>query len=441
MTRELLQRPLCTLLRLFFRRIDVAGREQIPSSGPVIFILNHPNALIDPLVLLCRAGRPVSFLAKEPLFRMPVIGSIVRAMDSIPVYRRMDQADTSQNAATFLAARKLLSRGGSLALFPEGTSHNDSRLKPFRTGAARIALGSQVSGLQIVPAGLFYTEKSRFRSQVLLCFGQPVDVVPAQPGPDGEPSPDAVQRLTARLEQALGALTLQADHHEALDLAEAAERILHSAEEGPRELADRVELRRRLLDGYARLKLSAPDRLAYMVGRVEQYQAALDAARLTPERLPQTGYRAGAVLRFTAATVAGLLVLLPLGLAGAVIHAPAWLAVDLIGRRYQRTNLDLVSTVKVLAGLVFYPLTWVVLAWACGSRWGIGGALAALVLAPLSALIALRFVERSRRLVGGARGLALALTGRRRFLRLLAERNAIRDDLLALARELDAPKA
>lgn len=437
MTRELLQRPLCALLRLFFRRIDVEGREWVP-SGPVIFILNHPNALIDPLVLLCRAGRPVSFLAKEPLFRMPVIGSIVRAMDSIPVYRRMDQADTSQNTATFLAARQLLSSGGSLALFPEGTSHSDPHLKPFRTGAARIALGSQVSGLRIVPAGLFYTEKSRFRSQVLLCFGPPVEVPSVEPGPDGEPAPDAVQRLTAELERSLGALTLQADQHEALELAEAAERILHSTEEGPRELADRMELRRRLLDGYARLKLSAPDRLALMADRVEQYQAALDAARLTPERLPQSGYRAGAVLRFTLATLALLLVLLPLGVAGMVIHLPAWLAVDLIGRRYQRANLDLVSTVKVLAGLVFYPLTWIGLAWAGGARWGIGVGLAGLLLAPLSALVAIRFVERSRRLLGGARGLVLALTGRRRFLRLLAERNAIRDDLLALARELDA---
>src|SRR4029453_633474 len=106
----------------------------------------------------------VSFLAKEPLFRMPIIGAIVRAMDSIPVYRRMDQADTAQNAVTFEAARSLLARGGSLALFPEGTSHSDSRLKPFRTGAARIALGAGLDGLVIVPAGLFYTAKSRFRS-------------------------------------------------------------------------------------------------------------------------------------------------------------------------------------------------------------------------------------------------------------------------------------
>jgi 1-acyl-sn-glycerol-3-phosphate acyltransferase len=112
----MLRRIPCAVVGLFFRRIEVAGRQHVPANGPVIFILNHPNALMDPLVLLCRAGRPVSFLAKEPLFRMPVIGTLVRAMDSIPVYRRMDQADTANNAKTFAAARDLLKRGGAGAV-------------------------------------------------------------------------------------------------------------------------------------------------------------------------------------------------------------------------------------------------------------------------------------------------------------------------------------
>src|SRR5262245_30581655 len=156
----MIRRLIDAVVRLFFRRIEVEGREHVPATGPVIFILNHPNALMDPLVLINQAGRPVSFLAKEPLFRTPVLGRMVKAMDAIPVYRRMDQADTANNAKTFAAARELLARGGSLALFPEGTSHSDPRLKPFRTGAARIALGARVPGLRIVPAGLFYTDKT-----------------------------------------------------------------------------------------------------------------------------------------------------------------------------------------------------------------------------------------------------------------------------------------
>jgi len=431
----MLRRLPCAVLRLFFRRVEVAGREHVPGPGPVIFILNHPNALIDPLVLLCVAGRPVSFLAKEPLFRMPVIRALVRAMDAIPVYRRMDQADTANNARTFAAARDLLARGGNLALFPEGTSHSDPRLKPFRTGAARIALGAEVPGLRIIPAGLFYTAKTRFRSSALLCFGPPVEVTPVPAGADGEPPAEPVRDLTARLAEALGGLTLQADHHEALRLAEAADRILATASEERSDLADHLERRQRLLRGYVRLREAAPDRLERLSGRVTRYATALEQADLTPELLPTGGYRAATVLRVTLKAVTTLLLLLPLALAGIVAHFPAWLAVDLVANHYGRDSPDAMATLKALAGLVFYPATWIALVWLAARTGGLRAAAIAVPLGPLAGWAALMFVEQYDRLAGGARGLLLALTGKRRFLRLVAERSAIAEELAAVGRE------
>src|SRR6266849_6542521 len=113
-------------LRVYFRRIEVVGLENVPRDTPVIFVLNHPNALVDPVFLLCLAPRRVSFLAKAPLFRMPVIGSLVRALDSLPVYRHRDEGeDVSRNNETFAAARKLLARGGTIGVCPEGVSHDE----------------------------------------------------------------------------------------------------------------------------------------------------------------------------------------------------------------------------------------------------------------------------------------------------------------------------
>lgn len=431
----MLRRLPCTVTRLFFRRIEVAGRQHVPAAGPVIFILNHPNALMDPLVLLCRSGRPVSFLAKEPLFRMPVIGTMVRAMDSIPVYRRMDQADTANNARTFEAARNLLARGGSLALFPEGTSHSDPKLKPFRTGAARIALGSGVPGLIVVPAGLFYTSKTTFRSSALLCFGPPIaiDLVPA--GPDGEPPAEPVRDLTTRLEMALGQLTLQADHHEAIRLAESADRLLTSASGERADLAAQLERRQRLLRGYVKLRAAAPDRLGKLTSRILRYSTALELANLTPEFLPAGGYRAATVARVAVKAILSLVLLLPLALAGMVVHFPAWLAVDLAAHRFGRNGPDAIATVKAIAGMVFYPMTWIVLAWLATRQWGAPGGVAALVLAPVAGWAAIRFVERFDLFAGEARGLLLALTGKRRFLRLVAERAAIAEELASVGRE------
>src|SRR5467141_3599800 len=98
----MIRRITCTILkfalRVYFRRIEVVGLGNVPREAPVIFVLNHPNALVDPLFLLCLAPRRVSFVAKAPLFAMPVIGYLVRALDSLPAYRRQDEGqDTSRN--------------------------------------------------------------------------------------------------------------------------------------------------------------------------------------------------------------------------------------------------------------------------------------------------------------------------------------------------------
>jgi glycerol-3-phosphate O-acyltransferase / dihydroxyacetone phosphate acyltransferase len=134
-------------LRLFFRRVEIVGRGRVPRDGAVLFVLNHPNGLVDPCFLLCHAPRRVSFLAKSPLFKTPVIGYFVRALDSIPVYRRQDEgADPARNRETFGRSAELLRRGGTIAICPEGVSHNEPQLQPLKTGAARIALGAASSG-------------------------------------------------------------------------------------------------------------------------------------------------------------------------------------------------------------------------------------------------------------------------------------------------------
>ena len=129
------------LLRIFFRRVEVVGAELVPADQPVIFALNHPSALVDPLFILALAGRPVSFLAKEPLFRMPVIGAAIRAAGCLPVYRAQDAADVSKNRGTFEAARQLLAHGQAIAIFPEGTSHETPRCGSSRPASRALRWG------------------------------------------------------------------------------------------------------------------------------------------------------------------------------------------------------------------------------------------------------------------------------------------------------------
>ena len=74
---DALRRLLRLFLRIFFRRVETSGMHRVPDAGPLVLVLNHPNGLIDPLFVLAYAPRPVAFLAKSPLFRMPLIGTLI----------------------------------------------------------------------------------------------------------------------------------------------------------------------------------------------------------------------------------------------------------------------------------------------------------------------------------------------------------------------------
>lgn len=424
-----------TLLRIYFRRVEVVGSDRVPASGATIFCPNHPNSLLDPLVLFASVPRPVATLAAEPLFRKPVLGAVMRAIGAIPVHRREDAADRGRNRDTFASARSHLAGGGAVAIFPEGVSHDDPSLRPFRTGAARIALGATGTPVvTLVPVGLFYLARARFRSDALLCFGEPIQVSPL-PLVDGEPPADVVQRLTQELESGLRRLVLQAEERKALKLVSTAERIFTTAEGADAELRTVLRRRQRFVEEYARLQRDDPDRLRRLEARVRRYDRWLRATGLEPEHLPASGYRPSAVVRMIGFAVLALGVLMPLATVGLVVHFPAWhLTRWLANRMHRRSGRgeDVLGTMKLTVALVAYPATWGLLAVGGWLGWGLFGAMVALTAGPVTGFLALRFRERFQRLTATLRGLLVAIFGTRLYVRLLAERRRLRDEFARL---------
>jgi 1-acyl-sn-glycerol-3-phosphate acyltransferase len=430
-------------VRVFFRRLETAGLELVPPDGPLLFVLNHPNSLVDPVFLFILSPRPVSVLAKEPLFRMPILGRLVRAMGSIPVERRQDPgADLTRNRQTFARVRDHLARGGAVALFPEGISHSDPRLRPMRTGAARIALGVATNPpLRIQPVGLFYTEKERFRSAALVVFGDPLVVAPAPLDAEGEPPGQAVQLLTDRIAQALAEVTLQADQHDAHEFVARTERILASARRAndlsPRpELAEEFEFRRRLLSGYQVLQQRNPRLLERLRNRVRRYQERLEGTGLDPWDVPVGPFRAGRGLGKVGFFLLRFLLLLPLGVPGLVLHFVPYRLIGVLARRAAGPAGDILATAKLISAAVVFPASWLVAGILIGRWAGLGAGLLAFGLAPLSGYAALRLLETVHRAAGALRALGLGLLGRRRFVLLQLERKRLRDDIVRLAEEL-----
>jgi len=132
---------------------DWHGAEHLPASGNFIAVSNHVS-YVDPATFahyLYMNGHVPHFLAKASLFNVPILGSILRAYDQIPVYRGTSMAkDAVDKGALVLAS------GGVIAMFPEGTLTREPGMWPMvgRTGAARLALDSNVPVIPVVQWGV-----------------------------------------------------------------------------------------------------------------------------------------------------------------------------------------------------------------------------------------------------------------------------------------------
>lgn len=343
---------------IFYRRRIVDGA--IPLTGPVLLVANHPNALLDPAIVQGSTPRRVRMLAKAPLFEMPGISVVVRGLDCLPVYRSKDGADTSANAATFAAVRDALVAGDCVLIFPEGISHSEPSVQPLKTGAARMALQAVAAGakdLVIVPVGLTYADKLRFRSTAAVDVGHPILV--ADLGADAALEPDAervvVHRLTEAIAEGLRQETVNLRAWEDLPLLEAVDAIWRQRD------PERARRLKSLADGVELLRRERPDDLDAFRARMSLWLDRMTAVGLTPRDFGEVHLEAvrapTRVLAFVAEQALKAVLGLPLAVVGAVFWAVPFWAVHLLFL-IMKPEHDVGATVKVLAGMVFFPLWW-----------------------------------------------------------------------------------
>jgi 1-acyl-sn-glycerol-3-phosphate acyltransferase len=350
---------LARLLALgFFRRIEVEGAEHLPERGrPALFTVSHLNGFVDPVVFVAGVRRFPRFVAKRTLWKVWPAVPLLRLAGVIPVARRQDTTDTSSNVSSFAACHRALAKGQSVAIFPEGTTHDRLELSPIRTGAARIALGARaqgVAGIAIVPVGILYENKFRLRSRALVRIGPPIDLdhvagglVPGRPA-GGEDDHDAVHALTDDLaERLVKASPRFRSLFEWRALAYAAEVALRRPDQKV-PLVEREDLAQSIADG--------PPGLADEVGdAIATHHLNLSAMNLTDEQLLARELPARVLVRVLKTgillTVAALFAFV-----GVLVNlAPAALTMAVSHSVREPVTK---GTVRTLAALVLFPLFW-----------------------------------------------------------------------------------
>ncbi|MGI8556362.1 MAG: 1-acyl-sn-glycerol-3-phosphate acyltransferase [Pyrinomonadaceae bacterium] len=478
LVRQILHAVISITLRLFFRRIEAANVEKVPPSGAIIFVLNHPNGLVDPALVFVSLIRRVSFLAKSTLFDIPIGGWLLRQFEILPVFRRVDAAgEMSKNRQTFENCYELLAQGRCIAIFPEGISHDETKLQPLKTGAARIALGAlgvrnlegasqksevrnqnsifniqdcdeiqnpeskiqnrenklRADGLKIMAVGLYYTSKSAFRSEALIRYGEIFDVAPVDLEADGEPPREAVLELTGKIENALKEVTLNLESASELDAVLTAEALFSSVYENlifKQTLTQTFRRLQNLAKKYTLLERNDPQKMHELNAKVTRYENELKKSGVTTESLSVLQHPARYVFRYLILRVAVLLLLAPFAVAGAIIHSPAYLFSNFIGLMFKTHGADAAgSTYKILAALVFMPLTWLITALLILYFFGWQFALASIPLTILCGYIALRSSETLIDMRVWIKSTRLLFRQRALFLRLLVRRETLRQEI------------
>lgn len=408
-----------------YYRVRYAG-QPVPRTGPVLLVANHPNSLLDPVLVAALARRPVRFLAKAPLFDDWKIGWIVKASGAIPVYRRADDpTQVARNEDTFRAVHAALASGAAVGIFPEGLSHSEPAMAPLKTGAARIALGAFALTRQtfpIVPLGLVFRQKDVFRSDVLALSGQWVawDDLASRGTDDAE----AVRLLTTRITGALRAVTLNLERWQDQPLVECAVRVWeaeHGAAPRPAERVARLDVTTRIL---AAVREDTDPTGVALTRDVDAYRRRIERLGLRPADLTAdvglvrgvawAARRLPLVLPFAAATA----------FAGFVLFWTPYRLTGWIVNRMKRPE-DQRSTYKLLFGIVIYALWVLALAAAAAAAGGVLAGLAVLAGTPVVGMAGLVVRERWRGawsdgrrflLLRGRRTLIAGLRGRQREL-------------------------
>lgn len=395
---------------MLYLRVEVRQTHDLTSVGPQLANASHFGGFTDPLLLIRAMDRVPRFIARDVIWKFPVVRSILNWVGAIPVHKS-DDGGLSSNDQMFRSTYEALGEDDLVTIFPEGITVDDPRIARVKTGSARIALGARASGvggITLLSAGIHYQNKAALRSEVFIDIGYPIDLDTWVKDniPIGEPQDAsnraAVVALTSEMEERLRwAAPDFEDWITAKNLSAAAAIALRPADGSDPDVGhgDR-EILARLIDE------AQTERRQDVVDKMSRYQSELDALGYNDEMFVSgLGSKRAFLWNIVKDIVIGLL-LVPFAIVGLIVNAIPMTIVWLIGRL--KVADAMMATIKPIGAIFAFLLMWGFWAWRIWSDIGVEMLAATIVLLPfyLFALIAL--VERTVLLIGAIRSLTRA---------------------------------
>jgi len=342
-----------SIIRLYFREIERIGAPPGADTQGRVFVSNHHNALIDPILVLTDADCEISPIAKSTLWKIPGLKWLLDGAGAVPLYRRKDDPgkDAAANDAIFARIASHLAEGGNILIFPEGTSHSEPQLAPLRSGAARMLIAAEPGQRTSAPltyqaVALEFDARDRFRSRCLVLWG-PVRRLAEFSG-SGE---DRVRAITAQMAADLGELLVEGEtHDDRMLVARVAEMLANDA--GDATLSGWSTIGRQVELAARTLREADPETVARVREKVDAYYRELDRLARRDAHISTTRTAPKPRSRWL-----GRAAIAPLAIPGFALYAIPYFIPRLVARA---SDGDAVSTVKLGTALLVYPL------WAAG---------------------------------------------------------------------------
>lgn len=422
------------VVKIFYRRFEITGREYIPENEGLILCANHINALADVVILQASTDKILRPLARSGLFENPLLKPVLDMIGAVPVYRQGDKgSDVTENENSFKRCFELLAINETLIIFPEGQSHSDPYLHELKTGAARMALGAIATNNRqpvVLPVGLTFTQKGKFRSDVLVQYGKPIDLTVHTINCQREQA----RTITDRISKGLQVVTLNAQSWKELVLMDQLEKFfaLRHGKFRNRNLGQRFRSLQRIINAKQLLQDHEPERVRSLMIQLKMFERLCRCCGVRAYHLGIT-YQPLLLTLYIIQILCIILIAYPIALWGILNSFIPYKLTRYFAKKAAKA-WDQFDTSKMILGLVLFPFFWLVQATLVYHLFGAGLTLFYIASIVIGSFAAMKLRGEYHRIIKDLKVFFLFLSKQELKAYLIMKRHEIEIELARLVR-------